>query len=98
MDNLTTDNAFTMGTKVGEFTLPKVKNALVVINAKVAALPEFLAQSAALDISATNPNLPKADSTTGTGVLTLSGTGAATMKNMNAALVAPAITLLLLLN
>ena len=92
LDNLTTDNAFTMGTKVGELHLPKVKNASGAINAKVAALPEFLAQSAALDISATNPNLPKADSTTGTGVLTLSGTGAATMKNMNAALVANAIT------
>ena len=92
LDNLTTDNAFTMGTKVGELHLPKVKNASGAINAKVAALPEFLAQSAALDISATNPTLPKADSSTGTGVLTLSGTGAATMKNMDATLVANAIT------
>ena len=85
MDNVTTDNAFTMTTQVGELHLSKVKNASGAINAAVVALPEFLAQSANLDISATNPNLPKADSTTGTGTLTLSGKGAATMKNTDAA-------------
>ena len=92
MDNVTTDNAFTMTTQVGELHLSKVKNASGAINAAVVALPEFLAQSANLDISATNPNLPKADSTTGTGTLTLSGKGAATMKNTDAALLAPVLT------
>ena len=92
LSSLTTDNAFTMANQVGELHLDAVKNASGAINAKVAALPEFLAQSGALSISATNPNLPKADSTTGTGVLTLTGTGAATIKNTDANLAAAAIT------
>ena len=38
MDNVTTDNAFTMGTQVGELHLSKVKNASGAINAAVVAL------------------------------------------------------------
>ena len=92
LNSLTSDNAFTMGTQIGELHIRSVVNASGSINALVADLTAFRAHSAALDISVTTPNLPEVDTTTGTGVLTLSGDGAATLKNMDATLVAPDIT------
>ena len=92
LNSLTSDNAFTMGTQIGELHIRSVVNASGSINALVADLTAFRAHSAALDISVTNPNLPEVDTTTGTGVLTLSGDGAATLKNMDATLVAADIT------
>jgi hypothetical protein len=92
LNSLTSDNAFTMGTQIGQLHLSNVVNASGSINALVADLTSFRAHSAALDIAVTTPNLPEVDTTTGTGVLTLSGDGAATLKNMDATLVAPDIT------